>query len=110
MSILSADERADFIEAASAFIASKERMKLMQETAKKTVAIDGASIRVEPEKVESVMQPGKRLMNVLISIIQNHPNLPPIRFRGHLFWFNRDRGRIIGMTMVREAEIENIVS
>ncbi|HEY2158026.1 MAG TPA: hypothetical protein VGH33_20525 [Isosphaeraceae bacterium] len=84
MDRLSPEERAMFVRAASAALATKERMELIREQAAEATGGAG-TVPLDPGRSRSVAAPGEDLMAALDGIMRAHPDVAALRFRGHVF-------------------------
>jgi hypothetical protein len=78
------EERQGFARAASAALATKERMELLREQVAEAEGGPG-TMAVEPGKARSVAAPGEDLMRAVEAIMRAHPKVAAVRFRGHIF-------------------------
>ena len=79
---LTPDQRAEFIRAASAALAAKERMELIREQAAEA---PGGALSLGPGRSRSVAAPGEDLIGALAEVMRARPDVAAVRFRGHVF-------------------------
>jgi hypothetical protein len=108
MSVLTPDEKASFVEAASAYLAAQERLELLKEQGIEKLGGKPGRVPVPQHQVEAVMAPGREVFRVLVEIMKKHPALPAIRFRGFLFNLDIRDGKAHSLLLTRESEIETI--
>jgi hypothetical protein len=108
MSSLTPEERAAIVEAASAILSAKERMVLYKEDAAEELRGKPGYVPASTQKVESVMVPGRKLLEVLVAIMRYQPGLPAVRFRGHLFALILPKGPVPGLTVMKEVVIDTV--
>jgi hypothetical protein len=108
VSTLTPEEKSAFVDAAAALLAAQEPMELMNEQAAKNSGENLGTIQFPRVRVESVLEPGRKLLQVLKDIKTNHPTIQAFRFRGHIFSLTISHGQVVGMSTMREAAIETV--
>ena len=83
MKRLSVEHRAVFARAASAALATRERMELIRERAEGRP--DRESLPLDPTLTSSVIAHGAELMRAMATVLADRPDVAGFRFRGHLF-------------------------
>src|SRR5258708_6171228 len=116
MCSLSIEERSALVEAASAFLATTERMELMRDQAVSQLGGRPGFVPMSAEKVEALLAPAKALMRGLAEVLGKHKDISAVRFRGHIFALNLQKVRMpaagsdpeLELTIVRESGIASL--
>lgn len=108
MDVLSSNEISEFRDAASAFLATRERLELMKVQVIELLGGPHGALQVPDEQVAQIMKLGKRLQTVLTEIMRHHSGLGGIRFRGCIFSLTMFKGQVLGIQILRETESETV--
>jgi hypothetical protein len=108
VSTLTPEEKSAFVDAAAALLAAQEPMESMKEQGSKNSGENLGTIQFPRMRVESVIEPGKKLLHLLKELKTNHPTIQAVRFRGHIFSLTILSGQVVGMSTMREAAIETV--
>jgi hypothetical protein len=105
---LSEEEQAAFIEAASALLASEERMELSRKLVAQAVAANGQPAYLYQDESPSIKAVAERMTKVLAAISKNHPWTPAFRFRRQIILRKLTNGAVTGFQVVRESSILDV--
>lgn len=107
--MLSIEERDEFAEAASAFLAKKEKLEFIQDKIATESQGQAESRQITHDEVAEFMGPGMRLRAVLVKLMEKYGRrVPAVRFRGHIFSLRTEGDRLLGTDVWKESTIESI--
>jgi hypothetical protein len=107
--MLTDQERAEFVEAASAFISKKEKMELRGEQLKEQLGRQPGRVAATPEEIEEYMAPGRRVQELLIHFTEKYgQSFAAIHFRGFTYSLMADKGRVVGTNIWPDRNVEEI--